>query len=223
MASEPAIVAIFAAFTEEYGIGLFKATDEKIALYERLLADIPDDVLNAAAAHCITLYRFPPRISQLRDAAVTLMGGGAQELSAGEAWGLVCKALYAGALVPDTPEALDLLQERVGPYVWRAFKLEHVETFHPGTGRVDHFVRATFDLAVFCEQMPRLAKCVDAVGGWRALRMSDNTVADRSQFVRVYDAIAAREREDRLMLPEVRELAKRLAGRVEAEALPEGK
>jgi hypothetical protein len=41
--------------------------------------------------------------------------------------------------------------------------------------------------------------------GWRNLRMSDNQVADRANFVRAYDQLSARTMSDDTMLPQVRD------------------
>lgn len=51
--------------------------------------------------------------------------------------------------------------------------------------------------------------------GWRELCLSENEVANRAHFFKVYDALKARKRNDDLMLPEVRRSVDQLqAGRV---------
>ncbi len=42
---------------------------------------------------------------------------------------------------------------------------------------------------------PVLARCVDAMG-WRRLCLSSDHMADRSQFIRLYDELSAQQRED---------------------------
>jgi hypothetical protein len=53
---------------------------------------------------------------------------------------------------------------------------------------------------------PLVQKAVDAVGGWVALRTSENTVADRARFIQAYDVYVERYRETERMLPGVREV-----------------
>ena len=52
---------------------------------------------------------------------------------------------------------------------------------------------------------PLVQKAVDAVGGWVALRTSENTVADRARFIQAYDVYVIRHRETERMLPGVRQ------------------
>lgn len=42
--------------------------------------------------------------------------------------------------------------------------------------------------------------------GFRTLCMSENEMADRAHFLKVYDTVSKREREDALLLPEMREV-----------------
>ena len=58
---------------------------------------------------------------------------------------------------------------------------------------------------------PLIKRVVDAVGGWRELCMSTNQVAGRARFAQAYEVLARRERTQARMLPEVREVIKRLA------------
>ena len=52
---------------------------------------------------------------------------------------------------------------------------------------------------------PLVQQAVDAVGGWVALRRSENTTADRARFLQAYEAYLVREREGVRMLPGVRQ------------------
>lgn len=52
--------------------------------------------------------------------------------------------------------------------------------------------------------------CAVEIIGWRALCASENEVADRAHFFRVYESLARRERNVAMMLPEVRETVLRL-------------
>jgi hypothetical protein len=57
---------------------------------------------------------------------------------------------------------------------------------------------------------PVCAKVVNAIG-WYELCHSTNQEADRAHFMRAYDTLVQREQADQLLLPQVRELAARLA------------
>lgn len=46
--------------------------------------------------------------------------------------------------------------------------------------------------------------------GFKTLCMSENEMADRAHFLKVYDTVAKRDREDALLLPEMRETFNRL-------------
>jgi hypothetical protein len=62
-----------------------------------------------------------------------------------------------------------------------------------------------------------------AVVGWRELCLSENQVADRAHFFRVYEQLAERERQDERLLPESKELRQVLREAAEVVALPEEK
>lgn len=130
-------------------------------IFHELLDDIDDAMLKAAAKHHAASCKWFPKVSELREAAFSLMETG--QLTAGEAWEKVCNEI-----------------RRVG--IYDAPKLE-----------------------------PQVKRAVDAMGGWRSLCESENNVADRAHFLKIFEAISNRDREDRRMLPEVREVAKRLA------------
>lgn len=69
------------------------ASPERIELYQRLTADIPDDVLMAAALQVIATHRFFPAIAELRDAALALLPRQSGLPTAGEAWAEVCQQI----------------------------------------------------------------------------------------------------------------------------------
>ena len=70
---------------------------------------------------------------------------------------------------------------------------------------------------------PLIEKAIDAVGGFHALRTSDNVVADRARFLEAYDRYVERHRESDRMLPNVQQAVRALAdGQRSVRALPEG-
>jgi hypothetical protein len=48
-------------------------------------------------------------------------------------------------------------------------------------------------------------KAVRYLGGWRSLSMSDNHTADRARFIQCWDRMSERDREERTMLPQIRQ------------------
>lgn len=59
--------------------------------------------------------------------------------------------------------------------------------------------------------LPIIANAVKAMGGWVMLCRSEEPMADRAHFFRVYDALAERKMRSDVMLPQVKEVAKKLS------------
>lgn len=89
--------------------------------------------------------------------------------------------------------------------------------------------------AEVCEQMrrvgsygtpewshPIIGRAVEAMGGWRHLCMSEEPMADRAHFLRIYDTLAARERETAVLPPAVLSAAQQIATTASVQALPPG-
>ena len=68
---------------------------------------------------------------------------------------------------------------------------------------------------------PRVLDALEGIGGWRALCVSENDMADRARYVQAYEAYTKREQYTERMLPGVMETAKRLVAR-ERKALTGG-
>ena len=58
---------------------------------------------------------------------------------------------------------------------------------------------------------PLVKRAVDAMGGWTELCMSKNGMADRAHFLKVYDTLDTRTKQETRMLPEVSNVVKQLA------------
>jgi hypothetical protein len=56
-----------------------------------------------------------------------------------------------------------------------------------------------------------IGKAIDGIGGYAALCVSENAVADRARFVESYKSYLGRHRDDVAMLPEVRDVVRQLA------------
>lgn len=158
--------------------GRFTVTENTALVWQRLLADIPDDALLAAVMDRTVNGTFPPSVAELRNACFSMVEP--EQLTAGEAWTLVTQAISKyGSYDPGPQHAKAALP----PIVWRA---------------------------------------IEALNGWRYLCLSEDTMADRAQFFRVYDALATRDRETRRMLPEVREVRMQIQAGYQARYLPDG-
>lgn len=82
MASEDELKAIWRMLSDAYPDN--KNQPGTAAVYAMVLADIPDDVLRAAALECVSRCRFFPRASEIREAAAQLRRP--QRTPALEAW-----------------------------------------------------------------------------------------------------------------------------------------
>lgn len=68
---------------------------------------------------------------------------------------------------------------------------------------------------------PRVLAALEGIGGWRALCVSDNSVADRARYIQAYETYTKREQATARMLPGVMETARALVAR-QRKALTEG-
>lgn len=71
----------------------YEYSAETVRLYERCLADLPTEVLEAAVVRCLTECTFFPTVAEVRSRAVDLLTAQSQEATALEAWGEVKQML----------------------------------------------------------------------------------------------------------------------------------
>jgi hypothetical protein len=95
MASETTLRNVMLLLSAAYpGVDV---ADQTPKLYHRMLADIPDKLLEAAVLDHISRSPYYPKVSELRS-AVGRLSGQTEIQPAIEAWGDVCKAIrYAGS------------------------------------------------------------------------------------------------------------------------------
>ena len=173
MATEKVIVQVMGVLAAAYPS--FNLTRETIAVYQRVLSDVPDELLQGAALDAVSKSRFFPTVAELRDAALSIKRIGAGEPSAFEAWDEVCRLIR--------------------------------DQGHGSTPEFSH---------------PWIAAAVRQSGGWVRLCMSENSVADRARFLEAFADAQRRNLEADRTLPQVRDLALRLASARRPE-LPGGK
>lgn len=68
---------------------------------------------------------------------------------------------------------------------------------------------------------PIITKAVECMG-WQTLCSSENEVADRAHFSKVYDSLVRREEEDARMLPEVRQIQQKVRALIAEHSIPDG-
>ena len=162
MATEKVIVQIMGVLAAAYPS--FLLTRETIAVYQRVLSDVPDELLQGAALDAVSKSRFFPTVAELRDAALSIKRIGSGNPSAFEGW----------------EEVIRLIREK-------------------GHGFLPEFSH------------PWITSAVRQIGGWQRLCMSENLVADRARFLEAMTDCERRNLESERTLPQVRELALRLA------------
>jgi hypothetical protein len=97
MATLEEITKVFGALSLSYP-NYIKDADAKntITIYAELLADIPGDVLRAAAKQHIASSKFFPTIAELRQLALSIAIAALPERTGVEAWGLVVDTFASG-------------------------------------------------------------------------------------------------------------------------------
>lgn len=137
--------------------------ETQLRLYQRVLADLPDEAVMAATAQRLADSNpYLPRPGEIRQAAIDLLTGSDDVMPAEEAWGRLMQRI-----------------RRYGsnPVFWEGLT-----------------------------PLPRLvAMSVQAIGGLRALGMSEMLAADRARFLEAYQTFVDRERKRVGQLPEVRQ------------------
>ena len=143
-----------------------KVAKATMDVYKLTLADIPADVLESATLQLITTAKFFPAVSEIRDAAHSIMLGLNKIPSAFEAW-------------------------------------EEVQTQISLCG---DFYRYQIASQVPVYSNPIIEQAVKIMG-YRVLCESENIVADRAHFFRVYESLFNRAVDDTKMLPRVKEFS----------------
>jgi len=132
-----------------------------LAVYREALADVPDDILRAAALAVISRSRFFPTVAEIREEATKLAA-------------------------PGCPSPIEAWTEVLG---------QIAAVHYDGRPVFSH---------------PLIAKVAEGMG-WRCICLHDDAAVARGQFLRQYQAECERAQRDALLLPQVRELAAKLA------------
>lgn len=111
MASDAILRAVLEMLSESYP-GRFQVGDATLAIWARLLADLPDEALMTAAVQHVTENQWPPSIAELRTAAFDALTG--DVLTAGEAWALVTSRADVCRYLPE-----EQIVEEMGAFLHR--------------------------------------------------------------------------------------------------------
>ncbi len=158
-----------------------------LKLYEQMLADIDGEILALAAKTHIARSKFFPTIAELREAALEI----SRPLRdpAIVAWGDVMAA--QNWAWPGRYQELH----------YTVLDSDGVTIMTEMTVRQDRGGEPPFD-------NPLTARACQVLGGWRAIMASECPGAERARFIQAYETLAERERDEAVMLPEVREWRK---------------
>lgn len=155
----------------------FELAEETIQVYYELLKDIPAEILDAGAKHCMASETFFPSISEWRRAAIDVMANRNKIPTAAEAW-----------------EEIMIEMNRCGNY-WQYLNSPFVRL-----PKWSH---------------PLIEKIV-SVMGYRQMYESENRMADRAHFLRIYADLMDRAMSDAMMLPDVRRAAEEYQAKLES-------
>lgn len=144
-------------------------TDGTTELYTRCLKDIPDEILSAATAHCLTTCTFFPVVAELRQAAFDIMCNKAGQLTAGEAWGLVDKRVRMGPIrfdgqrmltKPPLPELIERTVASVGGWDWLRNSDNYVADRAKFRDNYKDFIKKGRDMVQMLPEVRELAKAL---------------------------------------------------------------
>jgi len=173
MANKQSVTQIIGVMAHAYP--RFELSANTMKLYGEMLADIPVDVLEAAARQIMVQSKFFPSIAEWREMAHNLMIGTHNIPSAYEAWQdaihqvHICGDYYRYQVITHEPEYA-----------------------HP------------------------LVKRAVEIIGYRNLLESDNTVADRAHFFRIYESLLERAEDEVRLLPESKAVSEKYLSGVNA-------
>lgn len=140
-----------------------QATVETVAVYDRLLSDIPPGDLQTVVDQCLATCKFLPTIAEIRDR-----------------WHALTRTLCQ----PTATDGWDEVQREIR--------------------RVGYIGTPYFANAI-------TARVVKAMN-WRDLCASENVIADRAHFMRMYEQLAERGEQVQRLLPQALAMAERHNG-----------
>lgn len=162
-----------------------KDWDRMTTAYLDILGDLPADLLRRAGAEAAKKGTFFPAASEIRAAAIEMRDAAEHLPTAQDAWAEICRIKDQGGIT---------VSQRLA---W--------VTFPDGTRE---------QVCVFTERRaperddwshPLIDQALRGIGGWNMLMDSDLPAAERARFLEAYKDCLKRYRDERDMLPQVRE------------------
>ena len=143
----------------------FSLEKDTIAVYSRLLADLPSELLEAAAIRCATNFDFFPSVHEIRNTALSIRTQAENLPTAWEAWQQVVDSrrhdfLFSGGKIIDGIFSHPLVERIAYLMGWPSFPGENLSTDRA------HFIRAyEEELKKFLEQerdIPEVRKYIES-------------------------------------------------------------
>jgi len=156
------------------------------AVYHDVLHDIPIDLLHNAARQCLATLKWFPKAAELRGQALDLVMIALGIPNANDAWAEVTRRMNNTFRVREFGGKIQV--QIAGMYE------------QTPAGYLTRRQPAADDWST-----PLIQRAIDGIGGWTALQMSDNPIADRSQFIRAYERYATRQLQLARLLPETKQ------------------
>jgi len=163
---------------------------DTLMIYQRCIMDLDFESTKAAVLDLVTTEDWLPSIAAIRKAALSL----AHQLpTAGEAWA----------------EVLDIARDG-GFRRGESFKKIYV------AGQADALADGETDASLNATAGRLLDRAVAAMGGWPSICMSENEMADRAHFMKIWESLAVKAQKETVRLPEARQLETRALMRLAA-------
>jgi len=159
--------------------------DRLCSLYFEVLHDIPLELLQNAARQCVAILKWFPKAAEIREQALQLVIIALGVPTANDAWAEVCRRMR-------------------NPFRAREIGGTVVVTI---TGMYEEMPAGYLTPRQPTAEdwsSPLIQKTIDGIGGWTALRASDNPVSDRSQFLLAYKTYSMRQVQAARLLPETK-------------------
>ena len=196
MATKKTIIALLTTLEEIY-THRDKLSDETIQIYCDLFSDIPDELIAAATKQHIAQAKFFPSPAELLEICRMIANWDGKAPPAILAWGEVQDKL-TNYRCEDGKRLSSQKGKNENERMKNIFAfIEHRNNCEICQGK------ATPEFT-----HPLIRETVDAIG-WEYLRYSENLIADRAHFLKAYESLTLRQKENEIVLPEIKQLAER--------------
>lgn len=194
MANKKTVTALLTTLEEIY-THREKLSDATIEIYCDLFTDIPDKLIIAATKQHIAQSKFFPSPYELLDTCRIIANYGNQPPPAILAWGEVQNKLTSYRCNEGKRLSIRAADNEKQLMAYTLEFMEHRKNCDVCKGKV------TPEFS-----HPIIKATVEAIG-WEQLRYSDNLMVDRAHFLKAYESLILKQKEDDVILPEIKQLA----------------